>query len=149
MNVIFIYYLSNVDDPKFEKKAFSVSQHIHDLSKSQNLVPMFISTDTGRFGSEQTITLGARADSYYEYLLKQWIQTGMKIDFLKDDYLAAIESVRDNLVRKSVPNQLLFVGELKGRHFSPKMVGNLKHTSLRRHLHCYPCRTHGSINSFK
>ena len=23
-----------------------------------------------------TLTLGARGDSYYEYLLKQWIQTG-------------------------------------------------------------------------
>ncbi|XP_022650859.1 endoplasmic reticulum mannosyl-oligosaccharide 1,2-alpha-mannosidase-like isoform X2 [Varroa destructor] len=116
-----------IDDPKYEQKAFFVSEHIHSLTKPRNLVPMFISTDTGRFGSDQTITLGARADSYYEYLLKQWIQTGMKIDFLRDDYLAAMESVREHLVRRSVPSQLLFIGELKGKNFSPKMD----------HLVCY------------
>lgn len=29
-----------------------------------------------------TLTLGARGDSYYEYLLKQWIQTGERRYFL-------------------------------------------------------------------
>ncbi|OQR70467.1 endoplasmic reticulum mannosyl-oligosaccharide 1 [Tropilaelaps mercedesae] len=116
-----------LNDPKYEQKAFFVSEHIHGLTKPYNLVPMFISTENGNFGSEQTITLGARADSYYEYLLKQWIQTGMKINFLRDDYLAAMESVRENLVRRSVPNRLLFVGELRDKNFSPKMD----------HLVCY------------
>ena len=35
----------------------------------------YINVDTGRFG-KTTLTLGARADSYYEYLLKQWIAAG-------------------------------------------------------------------------
>ena len=79
-------------DALFEEKAFNVSKHLHSLPKENHLVPMFISTETGRFGNDQTITLGARADSYYEYLLKQWIQTGMKEDFLKQDYLKAMEA---------------------------------------------------------
>lgn len=109
-------------DPLYEEKAFNVSKHLHSLPKENQLVPMFISTDTGHFGNDQTITLGARADSYYEYLLKQWIQTGMKVDFLKEDYLRAMEAVREHLTRRSTPNSLLFVGELKNRKFSPKMV---------------------------
>jgi len=32
---------------------------------------------TGKF-SGGVITFGARGDSYYEYLLKQWLQTGQK-----------------------------------------------------------------------
>lgn len=41
---------------------------------------MFINANTGKFRDGATITLGARADSYYEYLLKLWIQTGKTND---------------------------------------------------------------------
>lgn len=57
-----------------------VSQHVHSLEKKDGLVPIFINANSGQFRSYATITLGARGDSYYEYLLKQWIQTGKKID---------------------------------------------------------------------
>lgn len=57
-----------------------VSHHIHNLEKKDGLVPIFINANTGQFRSYATITLGARGDSYYEYLLKQWIQTGKNID---------------------------------------------------------------------
>lgn len=54
-----------------------VTQHIHGLSgKKDGLVPMFINTHSGLFTHLGVFTLGARADSYYEYLLKQWIQGG-------------------------------------------------------------------------
>ena len=54
--------------------------HIYAQSKKDGLVPLFINANTGYFRSGATITLGARADSYYEYLAKQWIQTGKKND---------------------------------------------------------------------
>jgi endoplasmic reticulum Man9GlcNAc2 1,2-alpha-mannosidase len=57
-----------------------VSEHVHTLPKTEGLVPIFINANTGQFRVFSTITLGARGDSYYEYLLKQWIQTGKKID---------------------------------------------------------------------
>ncbi|KAK2120769.1 hypothetical protein P7K49_002155 [Saguinus oedipus] len=56
-----------------------VTQHIHSLSgKKDGLVPMFINTHSGLFTHLGVFTLGARADSYYEYLLKQWIQGGKR-----------------------------------------------------------------------
>lgn len=60
--------------------AAKVSQHVHTLEKKDGLVPIFINANSGQFRSYATITLGARGDSYYEYLLKQWLQTGKKID---------------------------------------------------------------------
>lgn len=57
-----------------------MSQLVHNLEKKDGLVPIFINANTGQFRSYSTITLGARGDSYYEYLLKQWLQTGKKID---------------------------------------------------------------------
>lgn len=54
-----------------------VARHVHSLSgKKDGLVPMFINTNSGLFTHLGVFTLGARADSYYEYLLKQWIQGG-------------------------------------------------------------------------
>lgn len=53
-------------------------EHIHKLKKNNGLVPIFINTKSGQFKDSATITLGARGDSYYEYLIKEWIQTGKK-----------------------------------------------------------------------
>lgn len=115
-------------DPKFEKQAFTVSELLHQLPKKEGLVPMFVNAETGRFNSDSTLTLGARADSYYEYLLKQWLQTGKTIPWLKEDYLTAVEGIQKHLVRRSEPNKLVFIGELvRGRTFYPKMD----------HLVCY------------
>lgn len=41
---------------------------------------------------------------------------------LLEDYLQAIEGVKKNLLQKSSPNGLTFVGELSHGQFSPKMV---------------------------
>ena len=41
----------------------------------RGLYPMFISPETGQWMSQE-VTLGARADSLYEYLLKQWLLSG-------------------------------------------------------------------------
>lgn len=116
-------------DPKYEDAAFKVSQHVHTLPKTDGLVPIFINPNTGQFHSYTDIKLGARGDSYYEYLLKQWVQTGKTIDFLRDDYLEAVRGIQTHLVRKTSKNNLLFIGELKGttKEFVPKMD----------HLVCY------------
>lgn len=51
----------------------------HDLniildSSNSGLYPQYFSVSSGR-GSSSTYTVGAGADSFYEYLLKQWVQT--------------------------------------------------------------------------
>ncbi|XP_069915555.1 endoplasmic reticulum mannosyl-oligosaccharide 1,2-alpha-mannosidase isoform X2 [Oryctolagus cuniculus] len=106
----------------FREAAEEVSRHIHSLSgKKDGLVPMFINTHSGLFTHLGVFTLGARADSYYEYLLKQWIQGGKKETQLLDDYLRAIQGVKTHLLRRSEPSKLTFVGELAHGHFSAKM----------------------------
>lgn len=58
-----------------------VMKQVHSLGgKQDGLVPMFINTNSGQFTHRGVFTLGARADSYYEYLLKQWIQGGKMED---------------------------------------------------------------------
>ncbi|XP_030197645.1 endoplasmic reticulum mannosyl-oligosaccharide 1,2-alpha-mannosidase isoform X1 [Gadus morhua] len=109
-------------DPQYQNAVNEVTRLVHNLAgKKDGLVPMFINTNTGHFSHKGVFTLGARTDSYYEYLLKQWIQGGKTEDSLLEDYLHALEGVRSHLLRQSGPSQLTFVGELSHNRFNPKM----------------------------
>ena len=57
-----------------------VRKHVHDQSKKDGLIPIFINAQTGKLRDSSTISFGARGDSYYEYLVKEWIQTGKQND---------------------------------------------------------------------
>ncbi|VDM25986.1 unnamed protein product [Toxocara canis] len=113
-----------INNSTFEDLAFGTSKHIHNIGceKYDGLCGMFINPKTGQFRHKPTITMGARSDSYYEYLLKQWLQTGKSIDWLRDDYNKSMMAMEKHLVRQSEPNKLTFVGEiLPGGAYSPKM----------------------------
>ncbi|UMM41643.1 hypothetical protein L5515_017814 [Caenorhabditis briggsae] len=126
----------------YEDLSFNVSQHIHKIGcDHEGLCGMFINANTGTFKKGATITFGARSDSYYEYLFKQWIQTGKTIDWLKDDYGKAMAAMEKYLYRNSEPNKMFFIGELlSGETYSPKMD----------HLVCFIAGTlsQGSQNGF-
>uniref|UniRef100_H3CI25 alpha-1,2-Mannosidase n=1 Tax=Tetraodon nigroviridis TaxID=99883 RepID=H3CI25_TETNG len=109
-------------EPQYQEVVNEVTKRVHDLGgKQDGLVPMFINTNSGQFTHRGVFTLGARADSYYEYLLKQWIQGGKTEDTLLEDYLQAIDGVKKHLVRQTGPSRLTFVGELSHNSFNPKM----------------------------
>jgi len=63
------------------------------------LYPMFISPETGLWMSQE-VTLGARADSLYEYLLKQWLLSGRTDDKVRRMYDTSVHAIRAHLVRR-------------------------------------------------
>lgn len=109
-------------DPKYKAAVDEVYQHVHEEPKKDGLVPIFINAQTGKLRNSATISFGARGDSYYEYLLKQWLQTGKTEMKYRNDYVEAVEGMKKHLVRKSEPSKLTYIGELiGGQNFSPKM----------------------------
>ncbi len=101
-------------DPRYEEAADRVSRIIHAQPREDGLVPIFINANSGdnnfffndradgrilsrclvgKFRKQATITLGARGDSYYEYLLKQWLQTGKTRDEFRADFVDGIIGV--------------------------------------------------------
>lgn len=120
----FNYLSSLTGDPKYSTESMKVLEHLKTLPKVEGLVPIYISPQTGEFNGEN-IRLGSRGDSYYEYLIKVWLQQrDSKLAYLHDMYEEAMKGVRHLLVRKSIPNGLVFVGELPygpNGAFSPKM----------------------------
>ncbi|KAF9188477.1 mannosyl-oligosaccharide alpha-1,2-mannosidase [Haplosporangium sp. Z 767] len=108
---------------KYWRAAEDVVLKMKDLETVDGLVPIYINPYTGKFhGSE--IRLGSRGDSYYEYLIKQYLQTSKMESIYKEMYDHAINGVKKHLVGRTIPNQLLFVGEIATHaltNLSPKM----------------------------
>lgn len=62
-------------EPRFARASRRVMRALHEHEPSDALWPMWVSPETGH-PSGGTVTLGARGDSAYEYMLKQWVLAG-------------------------------------------------------------------------
>ncbi|KAA8897205.1 glycoside hydrolase [Sphaerosporella brunnea] len=94
-----------------------------EKAEKDGLVPIFISPITGEFRGKE-IRLGSRGDSYYEYLIKQYLQTKKQEDVYKEMYNEAMSGMKKHIIGKSHPSHLTYVGELPdgvGGKVSPKM----------------------------
>ena len=60
------------------------------------------------------ISLGAMGDSYYEYLIKQWIQNGKRDIRYKNLWLKAMGELMDRLVVKTKKGTLFVAEEANG-----------------------------------
>ncbi|GLE01918.1 hypothetical protein PINS_up010756 [Pythium insidiosum] len=89
------------------------------------LVPEHIDWDAER-GFSANISFGCLSDTYYEYLLKQWIRTGKNDDRLKSRYLAAIDGMSSRLLVQSKTSNLSFVG---GLDTNGKLIPRMDHLS--------------------
>lgn len=83
-------------------------------TKYDGLAPIYVNQNTGKF-NQDFIRLGSRGDSYYEYLLKQYLQTDE--DVFLDMYEHAFQGIKKHLVKESYPSKLVYLGEL------PKGIG--------------------------
>ncbi|ORZ04728.1 glycoside hydrolase [Lobosporangium transversale] len=117
----YLSYLTG--DEKYWKAVENVELKIKEQESLDGLVPIYINPYTGHFQGGE-IRLGSRGDSYYEYLIKQYLQTGKQEHLYKEMYDHAIAGVKKHLLGRTIPNNLLFVGEIskyEPANLSPKM----------------------------
>ncbi|RGB32152.1 Glycoside Hydrolase Family 47 protein [Rhizophagus diaphanus] len=93
------------------------------VKKIPGLYPTFISQESGRFLNYDVVSFGANADSFYEYLIKQYLFVGGAIDQYRRMYEESIDSMHEYLIKEGqVKNRpdLLFLGEIY-HGFLPRM----------------------------
>ena len=104
-------------------RAEKVMQIVDDNGMEDGLVPIFIYANLGHFRGDN-IRLGSRGDSYYEYLIKQYLQTSYQEPIYLDMWNQALAGVRKHLLVYSSPSHFTVLGErpngLSGA-LSPKM----------------------------
>eukprot|EP00128_Syssomonas_multiformis_P004642 Colp12_sorted_trinity150504_noHs@26008 len=115
-------YLSRITkNAKYHEVVDNVMKHVTSTTTfPRGLLPIYISPVTGQF-SGNTITLGARGDSYYEYLLKQWLLSGKKEKAYLQAYEEAVRSIKAFLVKRSHPSRLTYIAELVNYRIKHKM----------------------------
>ncbi|KAK7951213.1 uncharacterized protein PG986_006941 [Apiospora aurea] len=115
-------YLSHLTgNDVYWRRAEKVLQVLDAQRMEGGLLPIFVHTEYGVFTTRE-IRLGSRGDSYYEYLPKQYLQTGE--DIYLDMWDEALEGIKSHLVTETKHSRLKFVAELPsgvGGPLSPKM----------------------------
>ncbi|XP_077238446.1 mannosyl-oligosaccharide 1,2-alpha-mannosidase MNS1-like [Tasmannia lanceolata] len=117
----FIALSQRTGDPKYQEKVENVITQLRKTFPADGLLPIYINPHSGA-SSYSTITFGAMGDSFYEYLLKAWIQ-GNKSESVKH-YREMWETSMQgllSLVRKTTPSSFTYLCEKNGDSLSDKM----------------------------
>ncbi|EEP83003.1 mannosyl-oligosaccharide 1,2-alpha-mannosidase [Uncinocarpus reesii 1704] len=119
----FKYLAKLTGEANYWEKVEKVIQVIEGNGREDGLVPIYIYADTGQFMGEN-IRLGSRGDSYYEYLIKQYLQTSDEEPIYLEMWQEALSGIRKHLVTYTKEASLTIVGERPHglqRSLSPKM----------------------------
>ncbi|KAI3879492.1 hypothetical protein MKW92_000869 [Papaver armeniacum] len=117
----FIALSQRTGDPKYQQKVENVITQLQKTFPADGLLPIYINPHTGTT-AYSTITFGAMGDSFYEYLLKAWIQ-GNKTQAVKhyrDMWETSMKGL-ESLIRKTTPSSFTYICEKTGDSLSDKM----------------------------
>ncbi|XP_052856077.1 mannosyl-oligosaccharide alpha-1,2-mannosidase IA isoform X2 [Drosophila gunungcola] len=113
-------YLSDITgNPLYRERVQTIRQVLKEIEKPKGLYPNFLNPKTGKWG-QLHMSLGALGDSYYEYLLKAWLQSGQTDEEAREMYDEAMLAIMDKMVRFS-PGGLTYVSDLKFDRLEHKM----------------------------
>ncbi|KEZ44269.1 Glycosyl hydrolase family 47 [Scedosporium apiospermum] len=104
-------YLAKLTGEKFYwDKVEKVIKVIDDNGAEDGLVPIYIYPDSGKFKG-RNVRLGSRGDSYYEYLIKQYLQTNKAEPIYEEMWDQALEGVRRHLITYTEPSGFTIIAE--------------------------------------
>jgi hypothetical protein len=86
-------------DPKYADAAMKALDLLIGMSDADGLVANDVSYLHGQPSGDE-FSIGGRADSYYEYLLKVWLLGGQKDDKYREAFDRAMDGVRKRLLGK-------------------------------------------------
>ncbi|KAJ9100530.1 hypothetical protein QFC21_003573 [Naganishia friedmannii] len=129
-------YLSHLTgDYTYWDKAEKVMAIIASQTPKEGINPIFIRPDTGQFMMSE-IRLGSRGDSYYEYLLKQYLQTDRQESVYREMYDQSMMGIKRLMMARTPREGILHTLELvpeRGRDGSPNWMTVMK----QDHLVCF------------
>lgn len=100
-----------------------VMKVIDGNNPEDGLVPIFIYADQGGFRGNN-VRLGSRGDSYYEYLIKQYLQTSHQEPIYQEMWNESLAGIKKHLITYSNPHNFTVLAERPNgleNIISPKM----------------------------
>ncbi|CAO1415543.1 unnamed protein product, partial [Diamesa serratosioi] len=127
LSLEFIYLSEITGNPIYKEIIRKIQKLLRKLKKRQGLYPNFLNPKTGRWGES----------SFYEYLLKSWIQGGMQDDRAHDIAEEALVSIGQHLIRTSKGGSM---------YISSMVHDKLDHTM--EHLTCFAGGMYGMASIY-
>lgn len=113
-------YLSDITgNPVYRKKVEKIRETISQVERPKNLYPNYLHPKTGKWGQQHT-SVGALGDSFYEYLLKEWLRSGKRDLQAKKMFDEAAKDIEEMLIQKSASG-LTYIAEWKYGRLEHKM----------------------------
>ena len=117
------YLAKLTGETNYWKSSEHVMKVVDDNGEPDGLLPIFIYADKGTFRSKN-IRLGSRGDSYYEYLIKQYLQTSQQEPIYQEMWNQSLAGVKKHLITYSYPSNFTVLAERPDgldKKISPKM----------------------------
>ncbi|KAF9025070.1 glycoside hydrolase family 47 protein [Hymenopellis radicata] len=129
-------YLSFLTDNEvYWEKAENVMKTIKLARMPHGLASIYMHVEGGQF-VPSAIRLGSRGDSYYEYLLKQYLQTNRTEDVYREMYDDTMQAIHQYIIQESTTKKMIYTAELiPERHPSGEITWRL--TPKQDHLVCF------------
>ncbi|XP_059645161.1 mannosyl-oligosaccharide 1,2-alpha-mannosidase MNS1-like [Cornus florida] len=117
----FIALSQRTGDPKYQQKAENVILELNKTFPADGLLPIYINPHRGTT-SYSTVTFGAMGDSFYEYLLKVWIQGNRttSVKLYREMWETSMKGLL-SLVRRTTPSSFTYLCEKMGNSLTDKM----------------------------
>ncbi len=114
LQVEFRYLAKITGRMEYATEAMRALDELLKLDTQDGLYPTLIQNIQVKpsFANDE-ISIGAMGDSFYEYLLKIWLQGGKEETKYRRAYDKAMKGIMDKLIHISRPNYLTYVAELK------------------------------------
>jgi len=119
LHLEFVYLSDITGNDIYRQKVEHIRQFVRSLDRPNGLYPNFLNPITGKWG-QRHISLGGLGDSFYEYLLKAYIQSNGKDLVARDMFDDAMASVMDNLVQTS-SSGLTYLADMRFDRLEHKM----------------------------
>ncbi|XP_006815977.1 mannosyl-oligosaccharide 1,2-alpha-mannosidase IA-like [Saccoglossus kowalevskii] len=119
MHVEFVYLSEITGNPIYREKVQKVRDFLDDIDKPSGLYYNYLNPKTGKWGNQHAC-IGALGDSFYEYLLKSWIQSGGEDKQAKRMYYDAVDAIEQKM-KQTTAGGLTFIGEYRSGRIDRKM----------------------------
>lgn len=144
MHLEFAYLSDVTGNPVYRERVLNIRQLLKDIDKPHGLYPNYLNPKTGKWGQRKLkktffqnsnakimsnkfhlsmsehISLGALGDSFYEYLLKAWIQSGQTDTDARQMYDDAMDAIVNNIIQTS-SGGLIYASDMKFERLEHKM----------------------------
>ena len=107
---------------EFKEKTENIFRIMKDMNPPHGLYPYFVrnSGSHPEFTNDK-LTFGAMGDSFYEYMLKVWLQGGRTEPMYREMYDHSIQGMHDELLQVSSPSGLVFIADKNSGRLDTKM----------------------------